>query len=81
MKMDSVSVEIDKEKCVGCGTCADVCFTKAVTVEGGKASIDDAMCRGCGRCVDGCPADAISLTYDPGVIDSEIDRISELVNL
>lgn len=81
MKMDSVSVKIDKEKCVGCGTCADVCFTKAVTVEDGKASIDDAMCRGCGRCVDGCPADAISLTYDPGVIDSEIDRISELVNL
>lgn len=80
-RMDSVAVEIDSGKCAGCGSCADICFTKAVAVTDGKASINDAMCRGCGRCVDVCPSDAIRLTYDPNAIDSEIDRISQLVNL
>ncbi len=77
-RMETVEVTIDSEKCVGCGKCADICFTKAITLEDGKASIDDVLCRGCGRCLEKCNSDAISLSYDPESVSSEIDRIASM---
>ncbi len=80
-RMDGVSISMDQDKCVGCGSCSEICFCKAVRVEEGKFSIDQAKCRGCGRCVEQCPADAITLSYDDSAIEDTIDRISSLVQL
>jgi NAD-dependent dihydropyrimidine dehydrogenase PreA subunit len=50
--------KVDKEKCVGCGACVNVCPAGAISVKNDKAVISD-KCVDCGRCVQVCPADAI----------------------
>ena len=49
-----------EEDCVGCGACAQVCPTGAISVDE-VARIDRAECTGCGQCVAECPEDALSL--------------------
>jgi ferredoxin len=51
---------VDKDKCVGCGICADECPAGAVKV-GDIALVDASLCTGCGACVDACPAEALSM--------------------
>ena len=80
-RLDGVSVSVDTDRCIGCGSCHEICFTKAVTIDNGKCSIDLGMCRGCGRCVEVCPTDSITLEFDESVVDREVDRIHSLVNL
>ena len=54
--------EIDPEKCIGCGTCADErCQVQAVE-EGEEAyRIDPEGCIGCGLCIGTCAEEAIRL--------------------
>ena len=79
--MDGVLVELDQSKCIGCGSCEEICFTKAVKIEDGVFHIDQKFCRGCGRCAESCPSDAISLTFNDSKIDAEVERIGNLVQL
>ena len=79
-RMDGVGVTVDTDRCIGCGMCEEICFTKAIRIVDGKSSIDD-KCRGCGRCADICPQEAIRISFDPNKVDSEIKRIGELVRL
>ncbi len=48
------------DKCSGCGSCADVCPTEAITVDD-VAVVDENECTDCGSCVDECPEEAIEL--------------------
>ena len=50
---------IDKEKCLGCGTCVDVCRFDAIHQEDTYFVVDPIACEGCGACVYQCPNDAI----------------------
>ncbi|MBP5394446.1 MAG: 4Fe-4S binding protein [Candidatus Methanomethylophilaceae archaeon] len=77
-RMDGVEISADTEKCIGCGMCQDICFTKAVKIVDGKCTIDDSQCRGCGRCAERCPKDAITITYDESKVESEAERIASL---
>ena len=78
-RMDGVGVSVDTDKCIGCGLCEGICFTKAISIVDGKTSIDD-KCRGCGRCVEVCPQEAISISFDDSKVDVEIERIGSLLN-
>ncbi len=51
--------KVDKEKCVGCSACLNVCPVSAISMTDGKAEIDVAACSNCGRCAQVCPQGAI----------------------
>lgn len=80
-RMEGVTVDLDTSKCIGCGSCKEICFTKAVKIIEGAFSIDQNLCRGCGRCAEECPTDAIRIGYEEGAIDGIVDRIGSLVRL
>ncbi len=52
---------IDKETCIGCGSCEATCPVSAISADDdGKYVIDADSCLSCGACAGGCPVDAIS---------------------
>lgn len=79
-RMESAEVSVDTGKCIGCGICMERCFIKAIKIDNGRCAIDDERCRVCGRCAESCPVKAILVTYDPSVIDREVEHILSLVN-
>ena len=55
-------VEIDAEKCEGCGECVDNCPAEVLEMEGDKAKVVNAdECLGCETCVSVCPNEAVTL--------------------
>lgn len=53
-------VEIDKEKCDGCGACVPNCAEGALQIIDGKAKlVSDVYCDGLGACLGYCPKGAI----------------------
>ncbi len=54
-------INVDVEKCTGCGLCVKVCPFGAIAILEGKASIGPG-CTLCGSCVKACPAGAISIS-------------------
>lgn len=89
---DAISVEngiakVDKDKCSGCGKCADACPKKVIALVPADAkkivmcsSKDKGVavtkscrvgCIGCGLCAKACPVDAIIMENNVARIDSE----------
>lgn len=50
---------VDSERCHGCGECASICPTAAITLQGDIAFIDEHLCSGCEACLSACPQNAI----------------------
>ena len=54
-------IEIDQEKCNGCGACAAACHEGAIGMADGKAVLlRDDYCDGLGDCLPACPTGAIT---------------------
>ena len=54
-------IQIDEEKCNGCGACAAACHEGAIEIVNGKARLTrEDYCDGLGDCLPACPVDAIS---------------------
>ena len=54
-------IQIDPDKCNGCGLCAAACQEGAIAmVEGKAALVRDDYCDGLGNCLPACPTGAIS---------------------
>ena len=54
-------IQIDKEKCNGCGACAEACHEGAIAMADGKAKLmRDDYCDGLGDCLPTCPTGAIT---------------------
>ena len=51
---------VNKDECVGCGACVEVCPQEAITMND-IAIIDVNECIDCGACVDECPNGAITM--------------------
>ncbi len=60
--------QVDVEKCIGCGLCAEVCAFSAIELEevegkGYRAKNIPASCKGCGLCAASCPQQAIDMLH------------------
>lgn len=54
-------INIDEDKCNGCGICADACHEGAIgIVDGREKLMRDDYCDGLGDCLPVCPTGAIS---------------------
>jgi Fe-S-cluster-containing hydrogenase component 2 len=54
-------IQIDKEKCNGCGSCVSACHEGAIGMVEGKARLlRDDYCDGLGDCLPTCPTGAIT---------------------
>jgi NAD-dependent dihydropyrimidine dehydrogenase PreA subunit len=62
-----VTLDLDEEKCTGCGICAEVCPHQVFKIINKKAAIQDRdSCMECGACAINCPFSAISVAAGAG---------------
>lgn len=76
---DVVTLELDVEKCTGCGMCIHVCPHAVLMLNNGRVMIHDRdLCMECGACARNCPFMAISVQTGVGcaaaVINSALGR-------
>ena len=57
----------EQDKCIGCGTCVDVCEFDAISLTQKLnvtvAQVNEALCKGCGTCATYCPTNAIDIRH------------------
>ena len=55
-----MAVTIDKNVCLGCGCCIDVCAFGALELSDDKAAMNVDDCTECKDCIEMCPVGAIA---------------------
>ncbi|HMA59448.1 MAG TPA: FAD-dependent oxidoreductase [Halanaerobiales bacterium] len=78
----------DLDKCIGCGTCAEICDNKAIDMvqladvktelgqRDERPKIDYGRCCWCGLCVDVCTTGSLEFTQDYTYIDKDPDTFA-----
>ncbi|MGF7184564.1 ferredoxin [Desulfitispora alkaliphila] len=54
-------IQIDADKCNGCGACVDACPAEYLAMGDDVAEVADGECLGCDSCTALCPEEAITL--------------------
>lgn len=79
--MERRIIQIDEEKCNGCGACANACHEGAISMVNGKAHLmRDDYCDGLGDCLPTCPTGAIrfvvreAAAYDEDAVQQNMRR-------
>ncbi|MEE4357707.1 MAG: 4Fe-4S dicluster domain-containing protein [Desulfococcaceae bacterium] len=82
MKVVRKIIEIDEERCDGCGQCISGCAEGALEIIDGKAKVvADRFCDGLGACIGECPTGALKIVereaeeFDETAVEA---RLSEL---
>jgi ferredoxin len=83
-------LNIDEEKCIGCGLCKQVCIRDNIDIIDSKAVDVESNCFDCGQCSTICPMNAISIkayegqenrieSYDPNNIPVSYDDMLQFL--
>lgn len=65
-------INIDKEKCIGCGMCRKDCAAHNIVIENHKARVLSNDCIMCGHCAAVCPKNAVTVSgYDTEPVPME----------
>jgi heterodisulfide reductase subunit A len=76
VKTDAITAVVDKDLCIGCGLCEEICPYGAPKIEEGKSEIREISCRGCGSCAAECPKRAITMRhYGDGQILAQVKAL------
>jgi ferredoxin len=74
-------IEIDEERCTGCGLCAPACAEGAIQIVDGKARlVSEVYCDGLGACLGECPEGALRITeresqeFDPEAVEEHLKK-------
>lgn len=74
-------IEINEEKCTGCGQCIIDCAEGALEIIDGKAKlVSDVYCDGLGACLNDCPEDALKIVtreaeeFDEAAVEAHLAR-------
>ena len=55
-------VQVDRDKCEGCGECVEACPSSVLEMVDGKAQVGNIEdCLGCESCVSVCPSGAVTV--------------------
>jgi ferredoxin len=72
MKVKRKIIEIDEERCTGCGECVPSCAEGAIEIVDGKARLTaEKYCDGLGACLRECPSDALK------IVEREVEEFDE----
>lgn len=83
VRLQSVAVSVDPDKCRQCLLCVDACLPGAVSFTDGSIRHEDGKCIGCGRCATVCAHQATTLTLEniDAAIDEMLGRMNQRVNI
>jgi Fe-S-cluster-containing hydrogenase component 2 len=77
-------IEIDEEKCDGCGECVPACAEGAIQIIDGKAKVvSETYCDGLGACLGDCPQGAISIVereaadFNKEAVKKHLEKLNE----
>ncbi|MDZ7850102.1 MAG: DUF169 domain-containing protein [Halodesulfurarchaeum sp.] len=73
-----MSIQIQQQDCIGCGTCAEICPADVFEMDDGRPVLaDESACTLCGVCADQCPTDAIDIRKERNGTEYDVEFEAE----